>query len=71
MKVSEEAFNKLKVKEIIKLGRDSEESKIPPIFAHPSQRNSVLTFSKKLKKDGGIGIDKSVPKGYRETYKKF
>ena len=51
MKVSEEAFNKLKVKEIIKLGRDSEESKIPPIFAHPSQRNSVLTFSKNLKQD--------------------
>ena len=53
MKVPEDAFNKLKVKEIIKLGRDSEDSKIPPLsvrFAHPSQRNSVLTYSKNLKR---------------------
>ena len=61
------------IRETIRLGK-SDAAKPSPLsvrFAHPTQRNSVLPFSKNLSSSSNIKIDKSIPKAYRETYKRF
>lgn len=73
MKVPEDYLEKVKIKDIFKLGRgNAEKAKPPPIsvkFGHPSQRNTIITYSKHLEK--GLDVDKSVPKAYQSTYKDF
>ena len=72
MKIPENVLDKLKIKDVLKLGQDIENAKPPPIsvkFSHPTQRNSAISYSKNLKKE--LGVDKSVPKSYRDTYKYF
>ena len=73
MKVTDEILSKLVIKDIVRMGKTNA-AKPPPIsvrFAHPSQRNSLLGFSRNLPSSSNIKIDKSVPKSYKETYQRF
>ena len=73
MKVPDDYMEKVKIKDAYKLGRgNADKAKPPPIsvkFGHPSQRNTIITYSSNLKK--GLDVDKSVPKAYQSTYKDF
>ena len=74
LKIPAEAFEKFRIMEVIRLGKDTDETRVPPIsvrFAHPTQRNNALTYSKNLKREKGIKIDKSVPKSYKDMYQAF
>ena len=71
MKVPDDTIVKIRIKEVTRLGAENE-AKPPPIlvkFGHPTERNSILPFSKNLKR--GISIDKFVPKMYLQKHKDF
>ena len=72
LKISEANMLKISVKKASKLGKD-EGNKTPPLlitFGHPSERNLVLSHSKNLQ-GSKINLKKSVPKNYKEAYKRF
>ena len=63
---------KFKIREVITLGKTNDQGKPPPTlvrFSHPSERNSILPYSKHLEK--GINIEKNIPKAYQKTHKEF
>ena len=65
-------MNKIRIKEIIRLGSDNGQGKPPPTlikFGHPTERNQILPLSSNLKK--GIDMDKNVPKKYLSKHKDF
>ena len=71
MKADSDLLGKIRIKEVIRLGSENK-TKPPPIlvkFGHPTERNSILPFSKNLKR--GISIDKFVPKMYLQKHKDF
>ena len=72
LKASEDTLNKVKIKEVVRLGSDSGSGKPPPIlikFGHPTERNLLLPLSRNLKR--GIDIDKNIPKSYQTKHKEF
>ena len=71
MKAPEDILNKVRVKEVTRLGNDNA-AKPPPIlvrFGHPTERNLILPLSSNLKE--GIDVDKNVPKIYLKKHKEF
>ena len=70
LKVTSEILQKIKIKEVIRLGSDQGRDKPPPILVklgHPTERNQILPFSVNLK--NGLDIDKNVPKMYQKMHK--
>ena len=71
MKTPRSVLDRVKIKEVTVLGKGND-GKAPAIlvrFAHPAQRNTVITYSKNLKK--GYRVDKNVPKLYQNEHKEF
>ena len=71
MKAENELLGKIRIKEVTRLGPDSD-SKPPPVlvkFGHPTERNSILPLSKNLRR--GLSLDKFVPKMYLQKHKEF
>ena len=74
MKASSDMLNKIRIKDVCRLGSDNGSGKPPPVlvkFGHPSDRNQILPLSKNLKKDKGVSVDKNIPKLYQKTHKEF
>ena len=74
MKASDDLINKIRIKEVARLGADNEVGKPPPVlvrFGHPTERNQLLPLSRNLKRDEGISVDKNIPKMYQQKYKDF
>ena len=72
LKASDELVNKVRIKEVCRLGSDNGTGKPPPILVklgHPTERNQLLPLSSNLKH--GITIDKNIPKMYQKTHKEF
>ena len=72
LKASDEIVNKVKVKEVIRLGADNGAGKPPPIlikFSHPTERNQILPLSSNLRR--GVTMDKNIPKLYQQKHKEF
>ena len=72
LKASEELLNRIKIKDVIRLGADNGEGKPPPILiklGHPTERNLLLPLSRNLRR--GIDIDKNIPKMYLHKHKEF
>ena len=72
MKASDDLLNRIKIKDVIRLGADNGEGKPPPILiklGHPTERNLLLPLSRNLK--NGIDIDKNIPKMYLQKHKEF
>ena len=72
LKASDELINKVRIRDVIKLGSDSGEGKPPPVlikFGHPSERNQILPLSANLKK--GFDMDKNIPKKYQSKHREF
>ena len=70
--INNENMLKISVKKAVRLGK-LEGNKVPPLlvtFGHPSERNLALSHSKNLK-NKKISLKKSVPKNYKDEYKKF
>ena len=71
MKVPDSVVGKVKIKEIIRIGRD--EPNKPPVllvnFRHSSERNSLLPYCSNLKQ--GISVEKNIPREYQKKYKEF
>ena len=73
LKISDANMLKISVKKVSKLGKDDANKTPPPLlitFGHPSERNLVLNHSKNLQ-GSKITLKKSVPKNYKEAYKRF
>ena len=71
MKASEDVLNKVRIKEVSRLGSENA-AKPPPIlvrFGHPTERNLILPFSSNLKE--GVDVDKNVPKIYLKKHKEY
>ena len=65
-------MNKIRIKEVIRLGTQTSSDKHPPIlvrFGHPTERNQMLPQSRNLPR--GITVDKFVPKLYLKKHKEF
>jgi hypothetical protein len=72
LKASEDLINRIRIKEVIRLGADNGAGKPPPIlikFGHPTERNQILPLSSNLKR--GIDIDKNIPKKYQKTHREY
>ena len=72
LKISDENLRTITVKKAMRLGK-AEADKIQPVlvtFSHPSERNLVMFHSKNLR-NNRISMKKSVPKQYREEFRKF
>ena len=72
MKAPEDIINKVRIKEVTRLGSDNGMAKPPPIlvkFGHPTERNLILPLSSNLKE--GIDVDKNVPKIYQKKHREF
>ena len=72
LKASEDLVNRIRIKEVVRLGADNGAGKPPPIlikFGHPTERNQILPLSSNLKK--GIDIDKNIPKKYQKTHREY
>ena len=72
MKASIDTINKVRIKEVSRLGSDNGAAKPPPIlvkFGHPTERNLILPLSSNLKE--GIDVDKNVPKIYQKKHREF
>ena len=71
MKVPEDVLGKVKIKDIIRIGRD-DPNKSPSLlvnFRHSSERNSLLPYCSNLKQ--GISVEKNIPREYQKKYKEF
>ena len=72
LKASEELVNKVRIKDVCRLGSASAFGRLPPLLVklgHPTERNQLLPLSSNLKR--GVDIDKSVPKLYLKKHKEF
>ena len=72
LKASEEIMNRIKIREVVRLGSDNGAGKPPPLlikFGHPTERNLLLPLSRNLKR--GVDIDKNIPKMYLQKHKEF
>ena len=72
MKATNDIMNKVRIKEVSRLGSDTGAAKPPPIlvkFGHPTERNLILPLSSNLKE--GIDVDKNVPKIYQKKHREF
>ena len=72
MKASTDILNKVRIKEVSRLGSDNTAAKPPPIlvrFGHPTERNLILPLSSNLKE--GVDVDKNVPKIYQKKHREF
>ena len=72
LKASQDILNRIKIKDVVRLGADNGQGKPPPLlikFGHPTERNLLLPLSRNLKR--GIDIDKSIPKMYLTKHKEF
>ena len=71
MKVPDSVIGKIKVKEIIRIGKDDLNK--PPVllvnFRHSSERNSLLPYCSNLKQ--GVSVEKNIPREYQKKYKEF
>ena len=71
MKVPEDVLGKVKIKDIIRIGRD-DPNKSPSLlvnFRHSSERNSLLPYCSNLRQ--GISVEKNIPREYQKKYKEF
>ena len=72
MKATNDIINKVRIREVSRLGSDTGAAKPPPIlvkFGHPTERNLILPLSSNLKE--GIDVDKNVPKIYQKKHREF
>ena len=72
MKAPQDIINKVRIREVTRLGSDNGMSKPPPIlvkFGHPTERNLILPLSSNLKE--GVDVDKNVPKIYQKKHRDF
>ena len=72
LKAPEDIMNRIKIKDVVRLGADNGAGKPPPFlikFGHPTERNLLLPLSRNLQR--GIDIDKNIPKMYLAKHKEF